>query len=465
MPHRLTLAAMCELIRSRKISATELVDAHLSQIARHNQNLNAFVIQFPEEARTSAREADQHAPKGLLHGIPMTVKDSFDIQGLPTLCGSKFRLAHKATRDSTAVARLRAAGAIMLGKTNCPEFLFNYETDNYITGRTNNPWNLSYTAGGSSGGEAAAVSAFCSAGGIGSDGGGSIRVPAHFCGIAGLKPTPGRVPAVGHYPEINHPGGLLGVAGPIARNVKDVRILFEVLQGYDPADPFSAPIARSRPELENLNVGIIEQMNDTPVQSEVKDALHATARLLQDTLRIPAVPFSTQGLEQAAALWWFFFAEISAPFTRDIVNQKEGDAHWTGMELLNMVPEGKEISARSVVENLGSRDRMRAAFLQRLVNTPLLIAPACGVTAFPHQQREWQAGGRSINLLEAMAPVTPFNLLGLPSLVLPIHITNDGIPVGVQLIGRPYEEELLLAVGEKLEEARGPFPAPPGFAH
>src|SRR5690606_41811253 len=129
-------------------------------------------------------------------------------------------------------------GAIVVGKTNGPEFLVNYETDNSITGWTANPHDKTRSAGGSSGGEAAAIASYCSAGGIGSDGGGSIRIPAHFCGIAGLKPTPGRIPATGHFPEISHPGGLLGVAGPMARTVKDVRMLFDVLAGYDPLDPF-----------------------------------------------------------------------------------------------------------------------------------------------------------------------------------------------------------------------------------
>src|SRR5262249_24772514 len=156
----------------------------------------------------------------------------------PTLCGSKFRLGHRAAADASAVARMRAAGAIVLGKTNCPEFLLNYETDNFITGRTNSPWDLDRTPGGSSGGEAAAIAFFCSAGGIGSDGGGSIRIPAHCCGIVGLKPTPGRVSASGHFPVISNPGGLLGVAGPMARSAEDVRILFNVMAGYDSQDPF-----------------------------------------------------------------------------------------------------------------------------------------------------------------------------------------------------------------------------------
>ena len=243
MLHRLTLAQMIGQIRSRRISPVELVEAHLRQIDKLNPKLNAFVRVLGDEAMDAAARAGNQENDATrpLHGIPVTIKDSFDMTGLPTTCGSRFFAQLRSAHDATSVARLKAAGAIPIGKTNCPEFLANYETDNYIIGRTNNPWDLERTPGGSSGGESAAISSFCSAGGIGSDGGGSIRVPAHFCGIAGLKPTPGRVSAAGHLPEINHPGGLLGVAGPMARTAEDLRILFEVLSGYDSQDPFSAP--------------------------------------------------------------------------------------------------------------------------------------------------------------------------------------------------------------------------------
>src|SRR5579864_5169656 len=197
MPNRSSLCVMAAMVRERRISPTELVDAHFRQIAKHNPQINAFVVLLEDEARKAAKQAEAAIMRGEatgpLHGVPVTVKDSFDIAGLPTLCGSRFRLGHRAAADATAVARMRAAGAIVLGKTNCPEFLSNYESDNYITGRTNNPWNLERTSGGSSGGESAAIAAYFSAGGIGSDGGGSVRIPAHFCGIAGLKTTPGRV--------------------------------------------------------------------------------------------------------------------------------------------------------------------------------------------------------------------------------------------------------------------------------
>jgi len=258
------------MVRERAISPVELLEAHLRQFERLNSQLNAFVALTADQARRDVQESEAAVMRGdrlgPLHGVPVTVKDSFDLAGHPTLCGSKFRIGHRADRDSTAAARMRAAGAIVLGKTNCPEFLSNYETDNFTTGRTNNPWDLDRTPGGSSGGESAAIASFCSAGGIGSDGGGSIRIPAHCCGIAGLKPTPGRVSAAGHFPAIAHPGGLLGVAGPMARTAQDVRLLFSVLASYDSQDPFSAPVPLCEPNLTALKVGIMEQFYDVPVQ-------------------------------------------------------------------------------------------------------------------------------------------------------------------------------------------------------
>src|SRR5437660_7121563 len=218
---------------------------------------------------------------GLLHRIPVTVKDRSDAADLPTLSGSRFRLGHRAESDATSVARLRAAGAIIVGKTNCPEFLSNYETDNHVTGRTNNPWDLDRTPGGSSGGEAAAIASYCSAGGIGSDGGGSIRIPAHFCGIAGLKPTPGRVSGAGCFPPICHPFGLLGVAGPMARSAQDVRLLFAALAGYDDQDAFSTPVPLRVPVVADLRIGVMEQFYGVPVQPVMKETVANAARALE----------------------------------------------------------------------------------------------------------------------------------------------------------------------------------------
>jgi len=456
MPHRLTLTEMAALIRRRKLSPAELLEAHLRQIEKHEPNLNAFVERFEDAALETGSLTRP------LHGIPLTIKDSFDIRGRPTLCGSQFRRSHVAAADSTAARRLREAGAVLLGKTNCPESLANWETDNRITGRTNNPWDLERTAGGSSGGESAAISAFCSAGGVGSDGGGSVRIPAHFCGISALKPTPGRVPATGHSPAISHPGGLLGVAGPMARTVEDVGLLFEILAGHDPADPFSAPVPLRRDAADPDCIGVMEQFLDDPVQPCMREAVREAARLFE-TCGLRTDEFRPVGLEEARRTWWFFFGEVAAEFNRDVVAGREEEAAWTGLELLNMVDPEQRLTGRQVVEQLMARDRMRAALFAQMERFPVLLLPVCAVAAFRHRERGWEIEGKRLGLLDIMAPVTPWNLLGMPALTVPLMLTAEGLPVGVQLVARPYEEELLLHVGAKLEEARGRFPAPPGY--
>lgn len=455
---------MADMVRDRAISPVELVESHLAQIAAQNPRLNAFVAVMADEARAAARRAESDVMRGrslgLLHGVPVTVKDSFDIAGLPTLCGSRFRKGHRAAQDATAVARLRAAGAIILGKTNTPEFLASYETDNLVTGRTNNPWNLERTPGGSSGGEAAAIASFCSAGGIGSDGGGSIRVPAHFCGIVGLKPTPGRVSAAGHFPAMTNPGGLLGVAGPLARTAEDVRMLFAALAGYDSEDPFSAPVPLQAPDNSGLRVGVVEQFYDVPVHPEVTQTVRAAAKALWQML-IPAEPFELRGLERAPNLWWFFFGQLPAPMTKQLIQGREDDAHWTSTEFLNNALEKPLPTTEQVLLNLATRDRMRAALLRQMEEFKVLLMPACGITAFEHRVRRWKIDGGEIGLFQAMMPATPFNLLGLPAVAIPFGISSEGLPIGVQLVGRPYQEEQILDIAVQLENARGPFRHPP----
>ena len=463
MLNRLTLTQMAAELRSGRASSQETVEAHLRQIDAQNSRINAFVSIFAEEARAAAKAADEARVRqrtlGPLLGVPLTIKDSFDVAGQPTYCGSRLRLDHRAAKDSTSAARLRAAGAILLGKTNCPEFLYNYETDNYIAGRTNNPWDVTRTSGGSSGGEAAAIASFCSAGGMGSDGGGSIRVPAHFCGIAGLKPTPGRVPATGHFPLIAHPGGLLGVGGPMARTAEDVRLLFQVTAGHDDQDPFSAPVPLRPAELAGLKIGLMERFNGVPVQPAITLAVDAAGRVLE-ALGFAVEPFEPRGIERAPELWWFFFGEVAAPFIKKMIAGRERDVHWTGMELVGLAFEKPAPTMEQVIENLGARDAMRAALLRQLRDHLVILLPACGVAAFPHRSRRWAAGEKEIGLFEAMTPLTFSNLLGLPALVIPFGRTEEGLPVGVQLVAAPYGEELLLDLAVRMEEARGPFAGP-----
>jgi Asp-tRNA(Asn)/Glu-tRNA(Gln) amidotransferase A subunit family amidase len=466
MLNHLTLEQMASEIRNRKVSAIELLEAHMQQIERCNPQVNAFVMVFDAQARQEAESAekrlDEGADIGPLHGVPVTVKDSFDIAGFPTTCGSKFFSNLPARHDAAAVRRLRRAGAIILAKTNTPEFLASYETDNYITGRTNNPWDPERTPGGSSGGEAAAISAFMSAGGIGSDGGGSIRMPAHFTGIAGLKPTTGRISAAGHVPEINHPVGLLGAVGPMARTASDVRLLFTALAGCDYSDPFSAPVPLRQPSMAGLRAGVMEQFSSVPVEPSIRAAVRKAATALE-SIGIPAEEFSADEIERAPNLWSFFFSELPARVTKELIAGREQDAHWTGTEFLARALEKPEPSSRRVLECFAERDRMRAAFLKQMESCPILLTPACGIAAFRHRQRRWPLPEKEIGIFEAMMPATAFNLLGLPGLSIPFGFAEGGLPVGVQLVARPWEEELLLDVAVRLEEARGAFPGPPGY--
>ena len=242
----LPAVAIAEQIRNKKLSPVELVEAHLVQIERLNPRLNAFVQVDAERAQRAAHDAEidvmQGKKLGPLHGVPISIKSSLEVAGMLCEAGTRLRAGLVATQDAPLVTRLKNSGAIVLGVTNTPELLMAWETDNLLYGRTNNPWDLERTPGGSSGGEAAAIAAGMSAGGVGSDGGGSIRVPAHFSGICGLKPTPGRIPATGHFPVSAGPFALIGVVGPMARTVCDLKVLFEVMQGPDIGDTSAAPV-------------------------------------------------------------------------------------------------------------------------------------------------------------------------------------------------------------------------------
>src|ERR1022692_1664003 len=428
VPYRSSLCLMVSMVRDGVVSPLELVDAHLRQIEKRNPSINAFVTVLAEAARETARALERGGARGVLHGVPVTVKDSFDMAGLATRGGSVERAPTPAPRDATVVARLRAAGAIVLGRTNTPEMLKRYDTDNAITGRTNNPWDVERTPGGSSGGEAAAIAAMCSAGGVASDGGGSIRVPAHFCGVAGLKPTPGRIPGTGHTPSLGYPAGLVTVVGPMARTAADLRLLFSVLSGYDAQDAFSVPAPLREAISGAVRIGVWEQFYGVPVDPEIRAAVRMAAGLAGD-LGFPVEEFEPRGLERAPNLWNFFF------------NQ------W--------LDAGKELTAETALLNLAARAAMRAALLRQMEDVPAILMPAFGIAAFRHGESRWQVEGKEIGLFQAGMPAVIANVLGLPSVVIPMAMSSAGVPIGVQLMGRPFEDELLLGIAIRLEQARG----------
>src|SRR5215467_7420544 len=304
-PTFLSAVEMARQIREKKISPVELADAHLDKIQRLNPELNAYVNVDPERVRIEARVAEASLANGAilgpLHGVPISIKSSLDVSGMKCESGTRLRAGYIAKSDAPLVARLRQAGAIVLGVTNTPELLMAWETDNLLYGRTNSPWDLERRLGGSSGGEAAAIAAGMSAGGVGSDGGGSIRVPAHFSGICGLKPTPGRIPATGHFPASAGPFALIGVVGPMARTVRDVELMFQAIAGPDNGDPNAAPVPLRQIDSRSLHqtrIGYFEDDGRTPVTPETRRAIQRAVGILRGA-ELTVEPFRPEGLEEA----------------------------------------------------------------------------------------------------------------------------------------------------------------------
>jgi Asp-tRNA(Asn)/Glu-tRNA(Gln) amidotransferase A subunit family amidase len=462
----LSAVAMAEQIRNKELSPIELVEAHLSRIEKLNPQLNAFVQVDAEGAIRQARAAEAavvHREKlGPLHGVPVSIKSSMEVAGMRSEAGSKLRAGFVAARDAPLVSRLRNAGAIILGTTNAPELLMAWETDNLLYGRTNNPWDLSRTSGGSSGGEAAAIAAGCSAGGVGSDGGGSIRVPAHFSGICGLKPTPGRIPATGHFPTSVGPFALLGVVGPMARTVADLKVLFEVMQGPDDGDTSAAPVPvrwPDRDDLKKFRIGYFEDDGRTPVTAETSAAVRAAAAALKRA-GFAVEPFRPEGLEQARQLWWQFFGIAGGMLLRPMSSGRESDLSPILKQHLSRVAAEPSHTGQTLLDTWIRRDVLRMEIFSQMRGYPILLCPVASIPAFRHGERSWNIDGQTVEYLDAWSYTEWFNLLGTPAAAIPFGRSNEGLPIGVQIVARPWEEELVLAVAAELEAQRGAWQAP-----
>jgi Asp-tRNA(Asn)/Glu-tRNA(Gln) amidotransferase A subunit family amidase len=451
-------ADMAEMVRQKKVSPLELVDAHLARIEGLNPTLNAFVCADPDGARAQARaaEAKLMAEGDLppLLGLPVSIKSCIDVAGLRSEAGSALRAGYVAETDAPLVRRLKGAGAIILGTTNTPEMLMAYDTDNLLYGATRNPWDPERTPGGSSGGEAAAIASGCSAAGIGSDGGGSIRVPAHFCGICGLKPTPGRIPGTGHYPPCVGPFAQLGVVGPMARTVRDLEMLFGVLAGPDIGDPSSVPVpfrTIKAADVRGLRVGMFV---DGAASVDTVACIHrAAAALLEEGLLVE--PFVPQGLDEAHLLWVNIFCRAGAIAVRAAVGEREADLSPTLRDFLDFVERSfSPLSADELLNTLVRRDIVRARFLEHMQRHPILLMPVSSAPAFRRGDGGW-GPAHPANYIETMRCSQYFNLLGNPALVVPVGQSAEGLPIGVQLVARPYEEAQLLAVGRALEQHFG----------
>ncbi|MFZ0462891.1 MAG: amidase [Candidatus Acidiferrales bacterium] len=463
----LSAVEMAAAVRKRRVKPTALVEAHLERIALLNPRLNAFVHIDFDGARRQAVAAEAALRVGdvlgPLHGVPITVKSSIDVACWPCSCGSRLRADYVAQNDPPLVSRLRRAGAILLGNTNAPEFLMAYETDNLLTGRTNNPWDLTRTPGGSSGGEAAAIAARCSAGGVGSDGGGSIRVPAHYSGICGLKPTPGRIPATGHFPESAGPFASLGVVGPMARTVSDLKLLFGVMAGPDSGDPMSAPVLLQTPsnsEIRQLRIGYFRDDGRIPVTPETNSAVRTAASALQAAGHV-VEPFLPDELESVRRIWWDLFGRAGQVALGPLYKGREAELSPILREFIGIVHAEPELTLSEFMGTLLERDAIRARFLRQMERYPILLCPGCAIPAFVHGERQWKIGGRTVEYLDAMSYCQWFNVLGNPAVVVPVGHSPEGLPIGVQVVGRPFEEEMVLAVAQEIESSCGDLGEPP----
>jgi amidase len=454
---------LATLIRARTVSPVEVVEAYLQRIERLNPALNAIVTLSPQvldQARAAESDLINGKQVGPLHGVPLTVKDTIDTEGLRTTSGSRLRANHVPDRDATAVARLKAAGAIILGKTNTPEMAIPYETDNPVFGRANNPHARNRTPGGSSGGEAAAIAACLSPAGIGSDLSGSIRVPAHFCGIVGLKPTTGRVPMDGHTPTATGLLSLGGCIGPMARTIEDLALLFNVIAdtGHFGPGQSASPPQQEIPALSGLRVTWYANDGVAPVTDETRAAVASAAKVLTDA-GLEASEARPPGSSRGSALWIELFSRAATEQLREFYRGREDEA---GPQVLPFLCdedrsnlEGKVDNAEKVAAAVLEREHLREELLRWMKTIPLILAPVGAVPAFEHGAQRVEIGSRSISVFRAFSYAQTFNVFGLPSVVVPAGRSADGLPIGVQIVGRPFEEGTVLAAARVVEEALG----------
>jgi amidase len=456
---RLPATELAARIRARDVSPVEAVEAYLRRVEDLNPKLNAVVTHAAEHALEQAREAEsvivQGKAGGALLGVPLTVKDTIETRGMRSTAGSKVRARHVPHTDAPSVARLRAAGAVVFGKTNTSEMALEYCADNPVFGRTNNPHDLARTPGGSSGGCAAAVAACMTAGSLGSDMTGSVRVPAHFCGVVGLRPTAGRVPAAGHCPPVVGPYTLGAVLGPLARTVTDAELLYNVLAGRT-TDARAANVE----DLRGQRVAVFVDDGKAPVTDATREAVARAAEALRDA-GLVVVEEQPPGLEVATDLWLSLFSRETQRIVCAAYKDHEDEAGRAAQIILDSAECATPPTLEGFLDAWCERDRLRAALFEWMERTPLLLTPVGAVTAFEHDApRSFVVGDKRFGLFRAFGHAQACNVFDLPAVSVPAGRTLEGLPVGVQVVGRPFDERRVLAAARVVEEATGGWQPP-----
>jgi len=453
--------SQARLIRSRQLSSRELVALHFARILRLNPPLNAVVTLDEERAKAQAGVADDATARGEsfgpLHGVPFTLKDTQTTKDVRTTAGYPPLSDYMPAVDGTIAARLKAAGAILLGKTNTALLAYDQQTTNPIFERTNNPWNLARTPSGSSGGAAAAIAAGLTPFDVGSDAGGSIRVPAHFCGVYGLKPTFGLVSVYGHIPDLPAKSRLdwvLSTSGPLARSLDDVELVLRLISGPDGLDSTVAPVpVESRPvDAGRLKIAWTRTFPGAPVSREIVASMERLAADLQARgMRVeetvPDVGYDEQ---------WHAYQTLS-------------NAMWRLRARLHRIEEvddgGQPPSLEEVAQAMDTRDRLIARWEAFFTEWDVLLCPPCMRTAYPHIARGSPilVDGEPERYDDECRQVYAFNVTGHPALVCPLALSDEGLPIGVQMVSARWGDVRLIEIASELASSSAGFSPPPGF--
>ena len=442
---------MATAIASRAVSSEELVDACLARIERVNPAINA-VVRLAGDARDRARQADHalaHGTRlGPLHGVPFTLKDSLDTAGVVTTAGSIGWRDRVPTRDATVVARLRAAGGILLGKTNTPEFTWSDETDNDVYGRTSNPYDLERTPGGSSGGAAAIVAAGGSPFDIGSDTGDSIRQPAHVCGIAGLKPTSGRVPRTGHWPGFEGLFQSFTQLGPLARRVEDLELLLPILAGPDGIDPHVVPVSLGDPSAVVADGLRVVAFTDNGIRTPTRETM-ATVEAAVDALAAAGSRVRREvppDLDEAWRAWDGLIRADGFAWLRRLI-RSAGTEGWGSYASRDWLTPADPLPGDALTELVERADAIRSRLLRWVGDVDLIVCPVMPQPAIRHGESSAPWFGDTYSDVH--------NLTGWPAVVVRGGSSDQGLPIGVQIIAPPWREDLALAGARIVEAASG----------
>ncbi len=449
------------LMADKQISSVELTELYLSRMESLDGQLNAYLTPTPEIALGHARMADEAAARGeslgALHGLPISIKDLQMTKGVKTTGGSLAFKDRVPDANATCVEKVLSAGAVMLGKTNTPEFGLLGACENRLGEPGRNPWNPERTSGGSSGGAGSSIAAGLCALGTGGDGGGSIRIPASFNGIYGIKPTQGRVSSytgVDAPPAVN----LTSQQGPMSRTVRDTAILLQVMAGYDPRDAGSlrAPVPDFVSALDRgangLKIGWSADFGYTPVDPEVAQAAEAGAKAFEELGC--AVEESALKLESPFDTWMVFFGGNAYATNGHLLDDPDDPLSWYARWTIE---QGAKFTMTDYIRALGERDRMIQQFMDEFDRFDLLLSPTMPVTAFPTDQYPEEIDGQKAYPTAAwgFVPFThPINTIGFTAASVPCGFDSDGMPVGLHIIGKPGDEETVLAASAAFEEAR-----------